>query len=72
MEPGEVAVTGGTSGVIYAISDNKKAKEKLKFNSFLHINNKEQNTRVGKLLCINGCGSIYQWIKTNFVPNLSY
>ena len=68
LEPGNLAATAGTSGVIYAVTDKIESKEKLKFNSFLHVNNEEKKKRIGKLLCINGCGKVYSWIKTNFVP----
>ena len=62
---GEVAATGGTSGVIYAVTDNQSAKEGLKLNNFAHVNHSEKKTSIGKLLCINGAGIQYRWLKNN-------
>ena len=63
LNPGEVAVTAGTSGVIYAISDKLKSKEPLRINNFAHINYSKENNILGKLLCINGVGIKYRWLK---------
>lgn len=65
FNPGEVAATGGTSGVLYAITDKIKANEGLKLNNFAHVNYTTQQPRVGKLLCINGAGIQYRWLKNN-------
>ncbi len=62
---GEVAATGGTSGVIYAITDNTSATEGVKLNNFAHVNHNENKPRIGKLLCINGAGIQYRWLKNN-------
>ena len=64
--PGEVAATGGTSGVMYAITDNLSAKECSRVNNFAHVNYKTKKTRtIGKLLCINGAGIQYRWLMNN-------
>lgn len=63
FNPGEVAATGGTSGVMYAITDSMKAKEGIKLNNFAHVNHQVQKPRIGKLLCINGAGIQYRWLK---------
>ncbi len=65
FNPGEVAATGGTSGVIYAITDNLSAKEGVKLNNFAHVNHSEEKASIGKLLCINGAGIQYRWLKNN-------
>ncbi|KAA1245407.1 xylulokinase [Aquimarina sp. RZ0] len=65
FNPGEVAATGGTSGVIYAITDTLFAKEGVKFNNFAHVNHSADNIRIGKLLCVNGAGIQYRWLKDN-------
>jgi len=65
LEPGEVAATGGTSGVLYAVTDTLVAKEGVKLNNFAHVNHENENPRVGKLLCINGAGIQYRWLKNN-------
>ncbi len=62
---GEVAATGGTSGVIYAITDSTSAKEGLKLNNFAHVNHSGEKASIGKLLCINGAGIQYRWLKNN-------
>ena len=51
---GEVAATGGTSGVIYALTDSKNSKESSRINHFAHVNYSVKKPTIGKLLCING------------------
>lgn len=65
FNPGEVAATGGTSGVAYAITDNLSVKESSRVNNFAHVNYKGKNRRIGKLLCINGAGIMYRWLLNN-------
>ncbi len=65
LQPGEVAATGGTSGVIYAVTDQLKSKEASRINSFVHVNYTNENPTVGKLLCINGAGIQFRWLKNN-------
>ena len=65
LKPGEVAATGGTSGVIYAVTDTLKSKESSRINNFAHVNYTKGNTNVGKLLCINGAGIMYRWLRNN-------
>ena len=63
LKPGEVAATGGTSGVMYAVTDELKTKETSRINSFAHVNHTENEPRIGKLLNINGAGILYRWMK---------
>lgn len=65
LKPGEVAATGGTSGVIYAVTDLLKSKESSRINNFAHVNYTPKSTNVGKLLCINGAGIMYRWLRNN-------
>ncbi len=65
FNPGEVAATGGTSGVIYAISNTLKSKESSRINNFAHVNYSTKNNNIGKLLCINGAGIMYRWLRNN-------
>ena len=65
LQPGEVAATGGTSGVIYAVTDQLKSKEASRINSFVHVNYTNEKPTVGKLLCINGAGIQFRWLKNN-------
>ncbi len=65
FHPGEIAMTGGTSGVIYAISDKLKSKEISRINNFAHVNYTPKDPILGKLLCINGAGIQYRWLREN-------
>ena len=66
FQPGEVAATGGTSGVVYAVTDNLSVKESSRVNNFAHVNyQKGISVRIGKLLCINGAGIQYRWLLNN-------
>lgn len=66
FHPGEVAATGGTSGVVYAVTDNLSVKESSRVNNFAHVNYEKGNLkRIGKLLCINGAGIQYRWLLNN-------
>jgi len=55
-DPGSVAMNAGTSGVVYAVSDRAVVDDLEAFNPFLHVNDNEHQTRIGLLLCLNGCG----------------
>ncbi len=72
LEPGEVAATAGTSGVIYGVSDELTFDPQSRVNSFAHVNHTDRQTRVGVLLCINGTGILNRWIKTTTGSNISY
>jgi len=72
MEPGEIAATGGTSGVVYAISGQKNTQEHTRINSFAHVNHTNEDIRIGKLLCINGTGIQYNWVRSEISSGLSY
>lgn len=70
FNPGEVAATGGTSGVVYAVTDSLSAKESSRVNNFAHVNyQKKSAIRIGKLLCINGAGIQYRWLLNNLAVN---
>ena len=62
-KPGQVAATGGTSGVVYAVEDKLISDSNSRINSFAHVNHKAQDPRIGLLLCINGAGIQYAWMK---------
>ena len=66
---GEVAATGGTSGVIYAVTNSLKSKESSRINNFAHVNYTKQKPILGKLMCINGSGIQYRWLKDNLSAN---
>jgi xylulokinase len=62
--PGEVAVTAGTSAVIYAISDTNVVDSKSRINTFLHVNDAPGHKRNGVLVCLNGGAILYNWIRS--------
>jgi xylulokinase len=72
MEPGEVAATAGTSGVIYAVTDKPLPASETRVNSFIHVNHTEESPRYGVLLCINGCGSAYFYLRKQICPGKTY
>lgn len=72
MNPGEVAATAGTSGVIYGVTGVKKADLLSRVNTFLHVNHTSSRTSLGVLLCINGTGILNSWLKRNMGVGMSY
>lgn len=72
LRPGEVAATAGTSGVVYAISDELVYDKESRVNSFAHVNHGISGQRTGVLLCINGCGITNRWIKNMTGGMLNY
>lgn len=72
FNPGEVAATGGTSGVVYAVTDQPIFDSKSRINSFAHVNYQTYNQRVGVLLCINGAGITNSWLRQIAGEELSY
>jgi len=63
LNPGDTAATAGTSGVVYAVTDLQKYDQQQRVNTFLHVNDAEAEARLGILLCINGTGSGYAWLR---------
>jgi xylulokinase len=92
LQPGEVAATGGTSGVVYGVVDRPAFDLQSRVNGFAHVNHLSSSvrqlavgsqveqsessadpdcqlptvelpTRIGILLCINGSGSLYRWLR---------
>ena len=63
LHPGEVAASGGTSGVLFAVSDQSNSKEFNRLNHFAHVNYTNEKPIIGSLLCINGVGIQYSWLK---------
>ncbi len=63
LNPGEVAATAGTSGVVYAVADKKVYDLKSRVNVFAHVNHTKETERLGVLLCVNGTGIQYAWLR---------
>ncbi|EHQ27209.1 xylulokinase [Mucilaginibacter paludis] len=72
LNPGEVAATAGTSGVIYGVSDVLAYDKESRVNTFAHVNYTDEQKRLGVLLCINGTGSLNRWTKTVFGADTTY
>lgn len=72
MDAGEIAATGGTSGVVYGVTDSPKADMQSRVNTFIHVNHSSSAPRYGVLLCINGTGIMNAWIKRNLGAGLDY
>lgn len=72
MEAGEIAATGGTSGVVYGVVDSPKADPLSRVNTFVHVNHRPEAPRYGILLCINGTGILNSWLRRNIARGLSY
>jgi xylulokinase len=72
LQPGEVAANAGTSGVIYAVTDQLLSDKFSRVNSFVHVNHTADDKRIGVLLCINGTAIMNSWIKKVCGGNLSY
>ncbi len=73
VHPNEVAATGGTSGVIYGVVDRPAYDPQSRINGFAHVNHLPEDPRLGLLLCINGAGIQYAWLKKQMAdPGISY
>ncbi|MBO5933638.1 MAG: carbohydrate kinase [Bacteroidaceae bacterium] len=73
FEPGEIASTAGTSGVVYGVNGEISFDPKSRVNTFAHVNHQKGNNRLGILLCINGTGILNAWMKRNIMlEGLSY
>ena len=72
LKPGEVAANGGTSGVIYGVSDQLTFDHQSRINSFAHVNFSEEKKRIGVLLCINGTGILNRWTRDVIAPGIAY
>lgn len=69
LNPGELAATAGTSGVVYGIGNRPDYDRKSRVNTFVHVNHTPEKPRYGVLLCINGAGILSRWLKNNLGGN---
>jgi xylulokinase len=73
LNPGEIAATAGTSGVVYGVNGEVNYDPQSRVNSFAHVNHTADQTRIGVLLCVNGTGILNSWVKRNIAPDgISY
>lgn len=73
FNPGEIASTAGTSGVVYGVNGEVNYDPQSRVNTFAHVNHTPEQARLGVLLCINGTGILNSWVKRNVAPEgISY
>lgn len=71
LNPGEIATTAGTSGVVYGVSGDVKYDPQSRVNTFAHVNHSASENRLGVLLCINGTGILNSWLN-KYVGNKAF
>lgn len=73
FNPGEIASTAGTSGVVYGVLGDINYDKNSRVNTFAHVNYTKDTCRLGVLLCINGTGILNAWVRRNIAPEgISY
>ena len=73
LQPGQIASTAGTSGVVYGVIGQVDYDPLSRVNSFAHVNHSAEDPRLGVLLCINGTGILNSWVRRNVAPEgISY
>ena len=72
LNPGEIAATAGTSGVIFGIGDQAHYDSASRVNTFLHVNNTSTSHRYGVLLCVSGTGILNSWLKHHVAGGVDY
>ena len=72
LNPGEIAATAGTSGVVYGVLGEVNYDKQSRVNTFAHVNHTAEQTRLGVLLCINGTGILNAWTHRNITPEIGY
>ena len=72
LNPGEIAATAGTSGVVYGITEKSDYDSKSRVNTFIHVNHTPEKPKYGVLLCVSGTGILNSWLKHNATDGLDY
>lgn len=72
LNPGEIAATAGTSGVVYGVLGEVNYDKQSRVNTFAHVNHTADQTRLGVLLCVNGTGILNAWTHRNITPDVGY
>jgi xylulokinase len=72
FNPGEIASTAGTSGVVYGVLGEVNYDKKSRVNMFAHVNHSSEQTRLGVLGICNGTGILNAWIHRNITADISY
>jgi xylulokinase len=69
LNPGEVAATAGTSGVVYGVGSEPRFDHLSRVNTFVHVNHKKGLPRYGTLLCLNGTAILNSWLRHNVMSS---
>jgi xylulokinase len=69
LNPGEIASTAGTSGVVYGVLGQTNYDSRSRVNTFAHVNHTTLQPRLGVLLCVNGTGILNSWLRRNVLPD---
>jgi xylulokinase len=72
LDPGEVAATAGTSGVVYGVGDRARHDPSSRVNIFVHVSHRRERPRYGTLMCVNGTGILNSWLRHQLLGPLSY
>ena len=72
LNPGEVAATAGTSGVVYGITDRVSTDPRSRINMFAHVNHMAADPRIGVMHCTNGVGILNAWMKRLVASHVTY
>jgi xylulokinase len=72
LNPGEIAATAGTSGVVYGITEKPSYDSKSRVNSFVHVSYTKEAPRYGVLMCVSGTGILNSWLRTNIMDGMDY
>ena len=72
LEPGQLAATAGTSGVVYGVADQPRSDPQSRVNTFVHVNHSATTRRYGVLLCVNGTGALYRWLRQALGADRTY
>lgn len=69
INPGEVAINAGTSGVLYAVSETPVVDMQQRVNTFAHVTHTTNKPSFGVLACVNGTGIQYSWLRHMLANN---
>lgn len=72
LNPGEIAATAGTSGVVYGVLGEVNYDRLSRVNMFAHVNHTDEQTRLGVLAICNGTGILNAWMHRNVTADISY
>jgi xylulokinase len=72
LRPGQLAATAGTSGVVYGVGDAPVYDDEARVNTFVHVTHQPEQPRYGTLLCVNGTGILYRWLREHAADGTDY